>query len=193
MMITINLLPESFRRPKESSVQQFPRSPLAVVIIGGLVLMLVGLGTMWQLHQASLAKLRGRLQSLHAQKQAVDELRASLVKLRDEDQAFEELNRQRLRWARMLNILSDVMPEKVWLTDLSYDQRGLVVQGSALAESGQEMVRIGRFVQDLKASPEVSAIIQDIQIESIKTVQDHQIEIVEFTLSCKLTGQVHAS
>ena len=185
-MLLVNLLPESYRKPKISPVREFHRSPLfllmAVVSVGVLIIFV----SVWQVNHIRLAQLNGRLQQLAPQKQAVDELKESLQTLRNQDAVFERLSSQRYRWARVLNAFSDLVPENVWFMDLSLDQQNLVVQGAAIAQNGEEMVQIGKFVQSLKAHPEVGALVQDIQIESIKSVQQKEVEVVEFTLTCKL-------
>ncbi len=184
-MLNVNLLPESYRKPKISPVRQFHRSPLFLLIAVVLVAIIVVLAGIWQVNQVRLVQLNGRLQQLAAQKQTVEELRQSLQTLRGQDAVFQRLSSQRRQWAKVLNAFSDLVPDNVWFTDLSLDQQNLVVQGSAVAQSGEEMVKIGQFVQGLKASPEIASLIQDIQIESIKSVQQKEVEIVEFTLTCK--------
>ena len=90
-------------------------------------------------------------------------------------------------WAKRLNTLSDVTPEGVWFTELSLDEdKGLVIQGSAIGQGGAEMVSVGRIVSDLKANADFSSVIKDIQIESIKRVQEKEVELVQFTLTCFL-------
>lgn len=186
-MITINLLPESYRKQKVSSIQQFHRSPLALLVGGVVVGLVLVLAVWWQLNQMQLSKLTSHLQHVGPQKQQLDALKASVQELRNQDVVFQRVSRERKRWAKILNILSDALPDNVWFTDLALDQQGLVVQGSAIAQGGEEMVRIWRFVQELKGSADFAVMIRDIQIESIKTLQDKDVEIVEFTLTCKLT------
>lgn len=186
-MITINLLPENYRKLTVSSVQQFHRSPLAFLIVIVLVSPLLILGTLWKLRQAQAGQLITHLSQLDPQKTEADQLKTSVQALRDQQAALQRLSRERRQWTKLLNRLSDVTPDGVWYTDLSLDQQqGFVVQGAAISQGGEEMVRIGRLVQDLKADPNFSSMIQDIQIESIKTVQEKEVEVVEFTLTCKL-------
>jgi len=183
-MITVNLLPETYRKPKVSSIEQFPRSPLAILMVSGLAVVGVLLWGMLLIRQAHLAQLTGRIQKLEPQKTSADELKASVQKLRDQHAVFKHLAHERSEWARHLNRLSDVTPEGVWLTDLSLDhEKGLVIQGSAIGEGGAEMPRIHRLVEGLKTDATFSAAINDIQIESIKSVQDNDLEIIEFTLT----------
>jgi len=157
---------------------------LVVGTMAGLVLFLSGV---MQIRQVRLAQLTARIQHLEPQKAVVDELRTTVQKLRDQQEVFQRLGHERSQWARRLNLLSDLIPEGAWFTDLSLDQlRGLVIQGFAIGRGGEEMVRIGRLVQDLKADPVFSAMVRDVQIESIKSVQEKEIELVEFTLTGEL-------
>jgi Tfp pilus assembly protein PilN len=186
-MISINLLPESYRQPTVSPLQEFHRSPLALFVIVILVGFAGLLFTGVQMRQGALAGVNGKLQQLAAPKTAVDELNVLVRELRDQRTVFERLSHARSQWAHHLNVLSDVVPEGVWLTDLSLDpDRGLVIQGSALAQGGQEMLRITRLVEGLKGDKEFGQVLQNVQIESIKRMKEEQIDVVEFTLTTKL-------
>ena len=185
MMININLLPESYRQPVSSPVQQFHRSPLALlmaaVMIGVAALLFAGV----QMRQAALAGANTRLQQLSAKKAAVDELNTLVRDLREQHAVFERLSHARSQWAHHLNVLSDVTPDGVWLTDFALDpDKGLVIQGSALAKGGEEIVRINRLVDGLNNDEQVSQVLRNIQIESVKRMKEDQVDVVEFTLTC---------
>jgi Tfp pilus assembly protein PilN len=186
-MITINLLPEQYRKATPSPIQQFHRSPLALGVGGLLVALAVLLMGLVQMRGARLAQLTARLAQLEHKKTELNELKAAVQQLRERQAVFRRLTRERSRWARHLNTLADVIPEGVWLTDLVIDQmKGLVIQGAAIGQGGEEMVRIGRLVQDLKNDPAFAAAIRDIQIESIKNIQEREVEVIEFTLTAAL-------
>ena len=187
MMLRINLLPPSERKATFSPVEQFHRTPLMWIVIGGMIacalVLLVPIG----LRRPHLHQLNAEIQTLTPRKAEVDRLQDVIKRLRAQEQAFQGLRQGQHRWAKRLNTLSDVTPDGVWFNELAMDQtRGLVIQGSAIGQGGAEMVRIGRLVQDLKSDADFSAAIKDIQIESIKRSQDKEIEIVQFTLTCSL-------
>ena len=188
-MIAVNLLPEAYRKPKASSIEPFYRSPLAILVA---IMMVAGILLLWSLslmREGQGAVLQAKLGELQTKKSTADELKTALEKLKEQQVTFQELTRERTTWSKQLNRLSDVMPDGVWFTDLSLDQqKGLVIQGSAVGQGGEEMVRIGRLVNDLKADPKFSAVVKDIQIESIKSVPEKDLEIVEFTLTGGLVG-----
>ena len=186
-MLRINLLPESARKATLSPVEQFHRTPLMWIVVGLMVLNLLGLWVPLMLHQSQLRQLTAKIRTLEPKKQAVDEIQNLVRQLQVQEGAFRRLKTGQGMWAKRLNILSDVTPEGVWFTELTLDPaKGLVIEGSAIGQGGTEMVSVGRLVQDLKESPDFSQSIKDVQIESIKRVQEHEVELVQFTISCTL-------
>ncbi|MDP3769281.1 MAG: PilN domain-containing protein, partial [Dehalococcoidia bacterium] len=128
---------------------------------------------------------------LRPKKTAVDEIRQFTEQLRVQEKAFKELRRGEgaRRWSKRLNRLAVLTPDGIWYTDLTLEpEKGLVIQGAAIGQGGAETVSIGRLVSDLKADPDFTVAVKDIQIESIKRVLDGQVEVVQFTLTCALHG-----
>ena len=184
-MITVNVLPDSYRKPQASALQEVHRSPLLRLLILAAIGLAAVLAGAWQLQQARLGALTAKAASLSARKAAVDELAQSVSALSTQQQVFEEVVKQRNRWATYLDRLSHVVPDGVWFTDLLIDQeRGLVLQGSAVGQGGEEMVSIGRLAQALKEDQEFAGTFRDIQIESIKSAKDGDLEIIQFALTC---------
>lgn len=188
-LLKVNLLPESARKISLSPLEQFHRTPLMWWLVGlmvGLVLLaLIPVALRGQRLHALNAKIR----TLEPQKREVDQLQQSLQRLRAEEQAFRGIASGQSLWSKRLNILSNLTPEGVWFTQLSLDpDKGLLIQGSAVGKGDTEMVSIGRFVQDLKEDTYFSSGLKNIQIESIKRVQEKSIEIVQFTVTAALAG-----
>jgi hypothetical protein len=173
-MLKVNLLPESARRASGSQIEQAYRMPLAKFVVA--------------LYQQQLKTTSAKVRALQPKKLEVDRIQALLQELKSQQASFQDLSRgSRGLWSKRFNILSDVTPEGVWFTELTLDpERGLVIEGSAIGQGGAEMVSVGRLVQDLKADPEFTSAVKDIQIESIKSFQEQDIEMVQFTLTCKL-------
>lgn len=188
-MITINLLPDAYRTPQTASMRQVYRSPLLILTAVLLVSAVAVLGGIAQWRQRELRQLNSQLDALQAQKREIDAVKTAVQALRGQDTAFASLSTQRSQWAKHLGLLPDVTPEGVWFTDLSFDtKKGLVLQGAAISQGGDEMLRIGRLAQDLKADPVFSALVKDIQIESMQRVQDGEIEVIHFTLNGSAVG-----
>lgn len=186
-MLKVNLLPESARKMSLSPLEQFHRTPLmwgAVALMAGFaVLLLIPIGTL----QRQLRQLNSKIELLEPKKAEVDRIQRTLQTLRAQEGAFRNIKQGRSLWSKRLNLLSDVTPKDIWFTELTLDPaKGLIIEGSAIGQGGSEMVNVGRLREDLKADPDFAAAVKDIQIESIKRIQDKEIEIVQFTLSCTL-------
>ena len=189
-MLKINLLPEAARKAVPSTFDQMHRTPLMWIALGVMAALPVLLLVPMQMRHQQLRVLNEKIQTLQPKKQEVEQLQQVLQRLRTQEVAFRGLAKGQRAWSKRLNILSDLTPEGVWFTELNLDEtKGLVIQGAAIGQGGPEMVSVGRLVQDLKANRDFSAAVKDIQIESIKRVQDGPVEIVQFTLTCALAGE----
>lgn len=187
-MLRVNLLPEGARKIGPSSLEQFHRAPILWIAVGGMVLFVVSQVVPIHLRRQRLQELNAKIQTLQPKKAEIDQLQQLLQRLKAQESAFRVVGAGKELWSKRLNTLSDVTPEGVWFTDLNLDEhKGLVIQGSAVGQGGAEMVAVGRIVSDLKADADFSSTIHDIQIESIKRVQEKEIELVQFTLTCFLS------
>ena len=183
-MIRINLLPPAYRKPPASSVQQFFRSPLAAILVAASLGAAGLLAGVVKSRQVRLSELQDRAREVEPRRQAIEDLLKAVQLLREQKVIMERVVQVRSEWARRLNQLSNVTPEGVWFTDLMLDQdKGLIIQGSAVGQGGTEMVQIGRLAQDLKVAAVFSAAVKDIQIQSIESVQERETEVVKFTLT----------
>ncbi|MBI3088410.1 MAG: hypothetical protein HYY91_05975 [Candidatus Omnitrophica bacterium] len=183
-MITINLLPESARKVRTVSLHDLPRSPLALVIGGALIGLWLVLAAAKGLYQTRLGQLKTRMQQLQPTQGEAEALRASVDTLRTQQQLYQRISQARSQWARSLNALSDVVPDGLWLRELVIEPKEKVeFKGSIVAQGGEEMVRLRRLVQDLKSDPRFLMPGWDLQIDSIKSVPDGQIEVLEFAMT----------
>lgn len=186
-MLNINLLPETVRKAGPSTIEQFHRTPL--MALAAAVLMVVPL-SMWipiQVRRYQLRQLTDKIQTLQPRKAGIDQLQQSLQTLRAQQAAFQGLGRGQNLWSRRLNTLSDLTPDGVWFTELSLDPvKGLAIQGSAIGQSDPELVSITKLVQGLKADADFASAVKEVQIESIKRVQEGLVEVAHFGLTCTL-------
>ena len=186
-LLKVNLLPESARKATLSPIEQFHRTPLMWIVVGLMVgvavLLLIPLGVL----QGELRQLNIKIELLEPKKMEVDNIQRTLQTLHAQEAAFRNLKQGRSLWSKRLNVLSDATPDGIWFTELTLDPaKGLIIEGSAIGQGGSEMVNVGRLREDLKKDPDFAAAVKDIQIESVKRVQEKEIEVVQFTLSCPL-------
>ncbi len=187
-LLRINLLPENAQKANQQSAQQLYKTPLAGIIVGLLFLLGVGLQVPLQLNQRQLKNLNSKIKVLEPQQAEVKRVQELLLRLRVQRDAFQNLKTGTGSWAQRLNLLSDVTPNGVWFTELSLDRsKGLVIQGMALASQGPEMVTVTRLVQDLQSDVNFSSAFKQIQLESIKRIQQGDFDVVQFTVTCTVT------
>ncbi|MDP3722823.1 MAG: PilN domain-containing protein [Candidatus Omnitrophota bacterium] len=190
-MLTINLLPESARKVSPSTVEQFHRTPLMWIAVAGMVTLPLLLFVPLHLRRHRLQQLQATISLLEPKKARVETLQRSLQQLQAQEQAFRGLGAAgEGRWSRRLNTLSRVTPEGIWYTELELEaNRGLLIQGSAVEQTGPERGSIARLVHDLKGDADFMAPFKDLQIESLKRVQEADQEIVQFTLTAMMAEE----
>ncbi len=158
------------------------------IIIGLLILLALGLQVPLQLNQVQLKGLSLKIKVLEPKQAEVKRVQELLVRLRVQRDAFQNLKTGSGSWAQRLNLLSNVTPNGVWFTELSLDAtKGLVIQGMALASQGPEMVTVTRLVQDLQSDSNFSSAFKQVQLESIKRIQQGDFDVVQFTVTCTVT------
>ncbi len=186
-MLRVNLLPDTYRKSQLSPIEQFHRTPLFwIILVLAFILPLAVPLPVIQLRLAAVNRLSATIHTLAPKRLEVERIRKEVESLRKKEQALESIQQQ--FWSKRLNILSDLTPAGVWFTDLMLEpSRGLTIQGSAVGE-GAEVMSVGRLVQDLKVDPDFTAAIKDVQIESIKRVQERETEVVQFTLTAVSKG-----
>ena len=183
-MLAINLLPESYRKAAVPTLPQLHRSPLVLLIVVLVFGLTLALALVRQVRRMQLVHLTEQFQELQPERVEIEQLRVALQRLRAQQKAFQGLKRGESSVAMRLNALADAVPEGIWLTAFSLEPaQGLVIEGAALGQEGQEMVAIGQLVQSLKDQPAFASMVQDIQIESIKSVKEHDVEMALFTLT----------
>lgn len=186
-MLRINLLPEERRQSTVSPIEQFHRTPLFLVIIVGIMgfLPLV----FWApigIRRQQLQQLQSKVALLEPQKIVVDRLQRDLQLLRAQEAAFQGMVKGQGLWAARFNTLSTATPEGVWFTELILDDTKLVIHGSAISLANPGMVSVTNLVQGLKADADFMAAVKDIQIESMKRVQEGEVEVTQFIVNCAL-------
>jgi len=187
MLLKINLLPEGARRTGASGVEQLHRTPLAWVVAGGMVALPLLLCVPLLGRQHRLRVVSAKVELLKPRKAEIDQLQQVLQRLRVQETAFRGLEHGQDLWSQRLNALSNLTPDGVWFTELALDEaKGLVIQGAAIGQIGE--ISVTRFAQELKGNRGLGSAVKDVQIESIKHVQDGELDIVQFTLTCPLAG-----
>lgn len=187
-MIRINLLKPETKEIREAApaapvaeVRERKAPPIANII---LILAIVLLAALFFLQKRALDQERQRLAAAEEEKRQLAYVSEKLIELQKKKEIFEKkinlitsLKAQQPIAVILLNEISKCLPEWVWLTEVSYENRVLQIRGSALSNN-----LIADFIRNLEDSPYLENV--DLRSSVQRTVSDQTF--LEFALTLKL-------
>lgn len=184
-MIEINLLPEG-SRGKRAIRFALPGDYLKkslFILITLIVITHILIQIFITVNAVMLASSDKRLAAIGPQKQLVDEMKSEVQKYNALQDLFSKAAAQRARAAAALNLISDVIPEGVWLTGLSLSAQAGELSGACVSAEGGEITQVGKLLNALKQEPELKAVFPELELSSVKRRKLGPSEIVEFVMS----------
>lgn len=177
-MIRINLLPVRAARKKESVRQQLSVAGLLLVLVLVIVvaayLVLLGniSGTKNEISRSEqeLAQLKVKIGQINNIKKLEEEVRKKL-------EVLNQLRHAKTGPVTRLMTLSDVIPEKLWLSKYSENGADVSISGYAINED-----LIADFIRSLEKSPDF------VGVELLVTEQTEVsgMKLKRFDLTCKI-------
>ncbi len=195
-MIRINLVPEELRR-KRRPVRRTPAvagppRELVAAIIGGTVVLLLLVHAVLQsvilMDYTRRKALQAQMEELAEDKAHIDQVMRRVRAAREQVQALEGiLGDRRLSWARVLNAVSDQVPEGVWLNRMLFEEDTLLIEGSSLARQEDEVSGVYAFIANLKKSVPFSSDFGEILTAGpIKGRRVHVTPLADFVIEARL-------
>jgi Tfp pilus assembly protein PilN len=184
-MIEINLLPEG-SRGKRAIRFALPEDYLKkslFVLIALVVITHILIQIFITVNTAMLASSDKRLAAIGAQKQLVDKMKSEVQNYKAMRDLFSRAGAARARVAAALNLISDVLPEGVWLTGLSLSAQAGELSGACVSAEGGEIAQVGKLLNALKQEPELRILFPELELSSVKRRKLGPSEIVEFVMS----------
>ena len=194
-MIDINLIPDHLRktrRNKALSAASF-RIPQEMVIglAGGLIFLLILIHSVllvvsWMKTQ-QYAKLKKQWEEILPAKQRVDAVLKEGRILSNKIDAIDKVTTgKKVSWAQKLNDISDNLPRGVWLNKVSVGQKVLLIDGSAVSRTKEEMTNVGNFASNLKSCKTFMKGLENIELGSIQRRSVKSVEIVDFLITVRV-------
>lgn len=184
-MIEINLLPEG-SRGKRAIRFALPGDYLKkslFIVIALIVITHILIQIFITVNAAMLASSDKRMAAIGAQKQLVDEMKSEVQKYKALQDLFSRAGAQRARAVAALNLISDALPEGVWLTGLSLSAQVGELSGACVSAEGGEITQVGKLLNALKQEPELKTAFPELELSSVKRRKLGPSEIVEFVMS----------
>ncbi|MBM3251996.1 MAG: PilN domain-containing protein [Candidatus Omnitrophica bacterium] len=189
-MIEINLLPPQLRKKEPVFKLAIPRETL--YLVGGAILailifihiILIGALTVRSIRYSNLNRI---WQGLLPDKEKIDALNKEQKKISERTNSIAKLTKKgRVSWAKKLNMISDVVPQGVWLRRIEFTGTELIIEGSSVSLKGEEVILVNRFSSALKNNKDFYSDFKDMELDSIKQRQIKNMEVADFILVTKL-------
>ena len=181
-MIKINLLPVRAARKKENIRQQVSIFSLCVLFgLCAMVYLTLSMSHKISVINEDIQVAQAELKKFEAIGKQVREMRNELKKLEDKMDIIVRLEANRTGPVRFMDALTGfVVPEKMWLTNLSEKQGSLKLSG---------MAADNKVIADFMTSLERSPQFQAVDLVSSKQVDLKQgRKYKQFTVSCGLAS-----
>jgi type IV pilus assembly protein PilN len=177
-MIKINLLPYRVSKKKETAQQQM--IILAAIIVGALIvfgaIFIVTAGKI-STTKSEISKSENELADLKRKIGEIDNLKKLQSEVQKKLDILNQLRKEKTGPAIRLARLSDIVPEKMWLT--KYSESGATVAISGLSYS-EEL--IAEFMRNIQSSNEFTNV--ELQVSEQQEVNG--IKLKKFDLTCAL-------
>ena len=196
-MIELNLLPEELKKKRTKiELPEIPLIPIAVVFVGVILIIQFILGSLIFLSKRQLAGLHEKWQDLAPKKAELDRAKDQVDVTGEKVKVIEGLIEKQINWSRLLNEISNSVTANIWLTELSYDERGkdnrirtLTLLGSAAGKGEETTALIAHFIKALKDNKNFFTEFDNIELISIKKGYILERDIMNFSLVCSFKPQ----
>ncbi len=177
-MIRINLLPYRASRKKETANQQLVAMGLTLLITLVIVVAVYAV-TLGKIHTTKneITKTEKELAELKKKIGEIDNLKKLQAEVQKKLDILNQLRKEKTGPAIRLARLSDIVPERMWLT--KYQESGTKVSISGLAYS-EEL--IADFMRSIQASQE----FVDVELQVSEQQEVNGIKLKKFDLTCAI-------
>ncbi len=175
-MIRINLLPFRASKKKETAAQQL------MIMIVALVVALVASGVVYSVTlgkisatKKEIARSEDELASLKKKIGEIDNLKKLQAEVQKKLDVLNQLRKEKSGPAIRLARISDIVPEKMWLT--KYQESGTTVSISGLAYNEELIAGLMRSIQS-------SQEFGNVELQVSEQQEINGIKLKKFDLSC---------
>lgn len=213
-MIEINLLPQEYRKKEgpKISLPAVAIGKTIVVAMGIFFVVQLGLAAFAVSQHVSLGATEREVERLTAENREIARHKDQIEFVRKRMLKIDQMTARPFYWAKLLNGLSDSVIKGVWLNEFSLIEvrlraeekaendapaegdkpkraarpkfsRQLNLAGSVVGQ-GDETAYIGKFIQELKENPELSQILDSIELSDIMQKRVQETDVYDFLIIC---------
>ncbi|MBL0225574.1 MAG: PilN domain-containing protein [Geobacteraceae bacterium] len=181
-MIKINLLPVRAAKKKETAIQQISIFSISIVVVGLILIALYGL----KLGQISSAKndisaANAKINELKTKIGKLEELKKFKEQVRKKLDVLTQLRKNKTGPAQRLATLSDITPDKLWLTGYVESGESVKLSGIAFTED-----LIAQFMRSIQASNDYTGV--ELIVSEQKEISGTKLKGFELSFKLKSTA-----
>ena len=181
MMMEINLLPHREARRAADLRETVAVLVLGLVVVGGGIFLTdQGVTSDLTAAEASVAQLEADIQRYEPQKKLVAKFKKRKKQLQSKLDVIDSLEQARNGPVRVLDELSESVPDRLWLTSIETKGKGIRLEGQSL-DTGV----VADFLRGLNASPYFENVDLD-KTSGGKVVQG--VRLVNFEIRADMTS-----
>lgn len=180
-MININLLPKNLRKVDRKVV--LPTNAVFVSIVVLLVILHLLLAVVWVYKKAQIVYLKRAWAQLDMQYKSSSAFKKEIQDLLAKIRNVETVVARQVSLTEVLSGLNAAVPKWLWLDRFNFSNQRLVIQGSVVSMTQNEMTIIGKFLQDLKSSKAISDSFPKIELTSVQRRLIRNYDVVDFVLT----------
>ena len=178
-MIKINLLPVRAAKKKETAIQQLSLFGFAIALVALVVIMLYGL----KLGQISSAKTdisvaNIKINELKTKIGKLEELKKFKEQVKKKLDILAQLRKNKTGPAQRLATLSDITPEKLWLTAYAESNDNVKLSGVAYTED-----LIAQFMRSVQTSNDFTGV--ELIVSEQKEISGTKLKSFELAFKLK--------
>lgn len=180
-MIKINLLPLRSSKKKETAIQQFVIAGLVVIVIAAIITALYVVKRM-QVTAAKddIAASNNRIKELEAKIGKLNELKTLKEQVKKKLDVLSQLRKNKTGPAQRLASLSDLTPEKLWLTSYVESSQDVKLSGIAFTEE-----LIAQFMKALETSKDFMSV--ELLVSEQTVIADTKLKKFDITMKLEST------
>lgn len=180
-MIKINLLPVRAAKKKETAIQQVSIFCISIALVAVVIAALYGL-TLGQISSAKndISAANVKINELKAKIGKLEELKKVKEQVKKKLEVLAQLRKNKTGPAQRLATLSDITPEKLWLTAYAESNDNVKLAGVAYTED-----LIAQFMRSVQASNDFTGV--ELIVSEQKEISGTKLKGFELMFKLKPT------
>ena len=193
-MVDINLIPAALRKNNKGQGNALKINLPADILLGAAsatLLLIVAvhllLGVAWLIEFAQYSVHQAQWQQLAPDKKVLDAINDESKGLKKKIGMIDDMtSKKAMLWSPKFNAISDALPRGLWIRRMTLDKTGLLIEGSVVSKTSNEINDVGTFLSSLKQNDDFIKDFSSLEVNSIQRGRNNAVEVTDFTAMAKL-------